>query len=110
MSTATRVARQDGYGRSTRFYEVDGLRLPSVTSILSAVAKPALIGWAAKTEREMVYAAVRRLIVDPDVKRDNFMRSLEAAVGKERAHSKELAKAATIGSEAHALIEWHFRR
>jgi PD-(D/E)XK nuclease superfamily protein len=111
MSTAAakRVPRDDGYGRSTRFYEIDGQKLPSVTAILGAVNKPALIPWAAKQEREMVYSAVRSLINDVEVKRGNFMLSLEYAVGREKAHSKELSKAATIGSEAHSRIEWHLR-
>jgi hypothetical protein len=107
---ARRVPRDDGYGRSTRFYQVEGQKYPSVTAILGAVNKPALIPWAAKQEREMLYSAVRSLIADADVKRGNFMLSLEAAVGREKAHSKALAKAATIGSEAHSRIEWLLRR
>lgn len=110
VTTANRVSRADGYGRFTRFYDIDGEKLPSVTAILGAVAKPALIPWAAKQEREMVFAAVRRLLPDPAVKRDNFMLSLESAVGQEKAHSKALAAAGTIGSEAHELIEWNLRR
>jgi hypothetical protein len=110
MATAQRVARNDGYGRSSRFYDVAGTRLPSVTTILTAVNKPALIPWAAKQEREMVYAAVRKLIADTDVKRVNFMLSLESAVGREKAHSKLLAAAGTIGTEAHSLIDWTLRK
>ena len=107
---AKQVSRNDGYGRSTRFYEVDGKRLPSVTSILSAVNKPALVPWAAKQEREMVYAAVQKMISDPGVTRINFMRSLDAAVGHEKAHSKLMSKAGDIGSECHGLIEWNMRK
>lgn len=112
MATAAvkRVPRDDGYGRSTRFYQVDGQKLPSVTAILQAVNKPALIPWAAKQEREMVYAAIRRVIADQEVKRSGFMLSLESAVGQEKAHVKELAKAGTIGSEAHSMIEWSLRK
>lgn len=106
-ATAQRVSRNDGYGRSTRFYNIDGQKLPSVTAILGAVNKPALVNWAAKTEREMVYAAIRKLIEDSDVTRKNFMPSLDAAVGREKAHSKALAAAGTIGTECHGLIEWH---
>ena len=110
MATPARVARPDGFGKYTRFYDVDGQHLPSVTSILQAVAKPALVPWAAKQERELVYSAVRRLIGNPEVKRENFMASLELAVGQEKAHVRETQKALTIGSECHALIEWHLRR
>lgn len=110
MATAVRVVRNDGYGRSSRFYEVGGKKLPSVTTILSAVNKPALVPWAAKQEREMVYAGVRAILKDPEVRRENFIRSLEYAIGKEKAHSKALSKAATLGSEAHSLIEWNLRK
>lgn len=110
MATPERIARADGYGRFSRFYEVDGSPLPSVTSILTVVAKPALIPWAAKQEREMVYSAVRRLIADPEVKRETFMASLDLAVGREKAHVKAMSKALTIGSECHGLIEWHLRK
>jgi hypothetical protein len=109
-TTAMRIARDDGWGRSTRFYDVDGQRLPSVTSVLGVVAKPALIPWAAKQERELVYSAVRRLLADPEVKRDNFMASLDLAVGHEKAHVKELARALTIGTECHSMIEWSMRK
>ena len=110
MATPARVSRADGFGKYTRFYDVDGQHFPSVTSILQAVAKPALVPWAAKQERELVYSAVRRLISNPEVKRENFMASLELAVGQEKAHVRETQKALTIGSECHALIEWHLRR
>lgn len=110
MATPERIARDDGYGRFSRFYDVDGQQFPSVTSILSAVAKPALVPWAAKQERELVYSAVRRLISNPEVKRENFMASLDIAVGREKAHVKAAAKATTIGGECHSLIEWHLRQ
>lgn len=109
-TTPTRIARADGFGHSSRFYDVDGQHLPSVTTILEACAKPALVPWAAKQERELVYSAVRRLIANPGVGRANFMASLETAVGHEKAHVKAMSKARTIGSEAHGLIEWHIRR
>jgi hypothetical protein len=31
-----------------RFYEVDDIKLPSVTSILKVISKPALVPWASK--------------------------------------------------------------
>ena len=66
--TSTRASRDDGYGRSTRFYTLpDGeTSYPSVTSILSAVNKPALVPWAAKVEREAVMGAAGNRIVQLD--------------------------------------------
>lgn len=111
---AQRVSRDDGYGRSTRFYNVEGVQYPSVTSILSAVAKPALVPWAAKTEREAVLRAAADLwedlpIVSPRLSRSAYLSTLERRVGKEKAHAKASAKAMDIGSEAHGRIEWQLR-
>ena len=39
---------------SGRFYQVDDETYPSVTHILSCIGKPALINWAANTERTLV--------------------------------------------------------
>ena len=113
--TATRVSRDDGYGRSTRLYETpDGGRYPSVTSILQAVNKPALVNWAAKTEREMVVRAAADLwddlpVTTPKMSRMAYLATLDKRIGSAKAHTKLLAKAGDIGSEAHALIEWTLR-
>jgi len=42
------VPRRDGY------YHLDGRKYPSVTTILQVLAKPALVGWAAKTAASLV--------------------------------------------------------
>jgi hypothetical protein len=110
-----RYQRDDGYGRSTRFYEVEGEKLPSVTAILQAVAKPALVGWAAKQEREMVIRAATQLYEDlpalaPKMNRMAYENTLQERVGKTKAYQRELSKASDIGTECHALIEWNLRR
>lgn len=111
------LKRLDGM-RGGRYYETpEGERLPSVTNILSVIAKPALINWAAKTEREMVIEAAANLYLDlprdpkvPPMKRDAFVRTLEQRIGAEKAHSRISKKAADLGSQAHKLIEWNLRR
>lgn len=114
-ATAKRVSRADGYGRFTRFYETpDGGRYPSVTAILGAINKPALVNWAAKTEREMVLRAAGDLwedlpVTTPKMSKAGYLATLDGRIGKVKAHTKELAKATDIGSEAHALIEWTLR-
>jgi hypothetical protein len=115
MATANRVSRDDGWGRSTRFYETpDGNRLPSVTSILGVIAKPALINWAAKREREMVIAAAADLFEDlpigPKMSRTAYLSTLDKRIGNTKAHTKELEKAGDIGTQAHAKIEWTLRK
>lgn len=98
-----------------RFYDIDGALLPSVTNILNCIGKPALIGWAAKTEREHclqaacdLYGDIRAGIKPMDVL--VYRSTLEARIGKQKAHQRELAKAGEIGTQVHALIEWNIRR
>jgi hypothetical protein len=110
-----RTTRDDGYGRSSRFYTVEGKQFPSVTSILQAVAKPALVNWAANTERDMVMRAACDLWEDVPVgtvkmSRMAYEETLRKRVGTTKAHAKELAKAGDLGSKVHALIEWNMRR
>lgn len=99
-----------------RFYEVDGELLPSVTNILGAVNKPALVNWAANTERASVTEAAADLYRDwaarpmrPQLSRNAYLATLSARLGQVKAHQKELAKAGDIGSECHRLIEWTMR-
>lgn len=102
--------------RSGRFYTLpDGTKLPSVTSILSSIAKLALVNWAAKTERDMVCQAAANLYEDlpvasPKMARAVYLSSLDARIGKQKAFQKELAKASEIGTQTHALIEWNLRK
>jgi hypothetical protein len=101
--------------RSGRHYTTpDGRMLPSVTTILTAIGKPALINWAAKVEREMVIEAAAALWEDVPVtkkmSRVAYIATLTERIGKTRAHQKALTKAGEIGSEAHALIEWNLRK
>jgi hypothetical protein len=99
-----------------RFYEVDGELLPSVTNILGAVAKPALVTWAANTERASVTEAAADLYGDwaarpmrPQLSRAAYLATLTARLGQVKAHQKELAKAGDIGGECHRLIEYAMR-
>jgi len=101
----------------SRHYETpDGEKYPSVTTILGAIGKPALINWAAKVERELVIEAAANLYIDspngntPKMNRTAYITSLRSRIGTTKAHQKELAKAAEIGSETHARIEWTIRK
>ena len=106
------VTRQDG--PSGRFYLVDGDPLPSVTHILSCLGKPALINWAANQERTLVMEASADLYKDvaklsKPLIRTAYLTTLQARVGKTKAHQRELAKASDIGTQVHHLIEWKLR-
>ncbi len=104
--------------RKGRTYTVDenGERLPSVTTILNVVAKPALINWAAKEERIMVgeaagqlYQELAETLRDP-LNPEEFTRRLDERLGDVKAHRKKLKEAADIGTSVHKRIEWEFRK
>lgn len=99
-----------------RFYEIDGQLLPSVTNILGAVAKPALVNWAANMERAAVSDAAADLYaqwaarpIRPHLPRAAYLSTLLVKLGQVKAHQKALAQAADIGGECHRLIEWTMR-
>jgi len=117
VSTApARVSRTDRYGKSSRFYRVEGKDLPSVTTVLQAINKPALLPWAAKLEREMALTAAaayhNELVAampEQPMPAPWFAATVTERLGKQYAHAKELKAAGDIGSEAHAMIEWTLR-
>jgi hypothetical protein len=102
-----------------RFYDEEtGKKYPSVTTIIGgAVAKPALIVWAANLERELVMDIASQLYEDlmPEVaalkppSRLKFITLLQDRLGKQKAHQKALEKAGDIGGQAHRFIEWKLR-
>ena len=108
------IVRHDG--PAGRFYRVGDRLLPSVTHILSAVSKPALMFWAANLERDTCLNAAADLhaewaaqIVPVQLPRAAYLATLTAKLGPAKAHQKALAKAGDIGTEAHQLVEWWLR-
>ena len=92
----------------TRYYQIDGAEkdLPSVTSYLSAIAKPALTFWSGKVERAMVadiakevYAAATDPL-DFNVKLDARLKQTKLAC------NTKLSDAGEIGTALHERIEW----
>ena len=104
-------------GAKGRLYRIGGVEYPSVTTILQVISKPALVAWSARVEREMVIAEAGKLYErcldeDGNVAPGSsaaFCLQLQERLGKEKAHTKELAKAGEIGSQVHALIEFTLR-
>jgi len=94
-----------------RFYKIDGREYPSVTTILSVISKPALGPWYAKEERRLFETAILEELAgahadQPDRVLDGILRRVEGLKAGDRAKQK----AGTVGTAAHALIEWHTRR
>jgi hypothetical protein len=95
--------------RAGRFYDLDGQKFPSVTTILSAIGKPALIAWSANIERDLVLKVSGEVYADSPAEKMStaaWITTVTNRLGKEKAHKKELEKAADIGSQVHALVEW----
>jgi hypothetical protein len=100
-----------------RFYTVNGIQLPSVTTILQAINKPALVPWAAKVEREAVTQAAADLymqwatqpVTRTPLPRSWYLTELLGKLGQVRAHEKTLAAAGDLGNQTHKLIEWTMR-
>lgn len=110
--TRTKPQRLDG--PSGRFYRVDDESYPSVTHILQVIGKPALINWAANQERTLVSEAAADLYEDlarleKPMPRTAYLCTLQARLGKVKAHKRELEKASEIGSQVHKLVEWKLR-
>jgi len=96
-----------------RYYESEGKKLPSVTTLLNIIAKPALVHWAAKIERELVFAAsveyYQELSGAGQESCQFYLQHLEQRVGKSRAHQRVLTEAGEIGNQAHARIEYELQ-
>jgi hypothetical protein len=85
---------------SERIYEINGKKLPSVTTILGCLSKPALVPWAAKETAEAFRALVSEAI-ENDLEID-----LDAMVGEaKKAHRKKKTEAADKGTAVHNAIE-----
>jgi hypothetical protein len=119
MATLTKTKITKTTNRSTRFYDITDAagvtqRYPSVTTILGAIAKPALVGWAAKEERTLVTEAAAALYADTTqlatpLPRPAYLLALEQRLGQTKAHVKALQQAADIGTQAHHAIEHTLR-
>jgi len=84
--------------------------LPSVTSILDVIAKPALGPWYAKQERRYFETAMLEVLSKPGARDPEFVLSaVVEAVGGVKAADREKQRAATIGTAIHAGIEWQLR-
>jgi hypothetical protein len=93
-----------------RFYTINGCQLPSVTTILDVIAKPALAPWYAKQERRYFETAMLEVLSRPGARDPEYVLAAVAdAVGGVKAADREKQRAATIGTAIHAGIEWQLR-
>jgi hypothetical protein len=84
----------------SRVYKINGINIPSVTTILSILAKPALVPWAAKMTAESYTSIIKKAVETGDA--FDFEAFEKAAKSAHRAKKKE---AADIGNLVHEAIE-----
>src|SRR5262249_18546103 len=97
-----------------RFYWINGRQLPSVTTILGIIAKPALGYWYAKEERRQLETALLDVLVlpgppDREAYKSFVLAQMASAITGVKAADRAREQAATIGTAVHAGIEWHLR-
>lgn len=102
----TLVKPKAKYDRA-RLYEIAGDTWPSVTTILDIIDKPGLMYWAANEERKAFETAMLGVLSGPHADQpDKVLDAVIAATKGAKAMEKAKTKAATIGTAAHAYIEW----
>lgn len=95
----------NSFNKEKHEYLIDGVRATGVTSVIGVLAKPALIGWAARMAVETLGKAIESYRIDDEnykftyEQRDTF---LEAA---KSAHAQKRDKAAEHGTDTHSLVE-----
>ena len=83
------------FNKEKHYYELDGKRLYGVTTILSVLAKPALIQWSANMAIDFIQVALNeKLELTPELLKD-----------ARNAHRKKKETAGDWGTEMHAWIE-----
>lgn len=92
------------FDREAHSYCIRGQVMPSVTTILKVLDKPALLMWASKMQQEADIEAAEAWL------RSEQRGTLAAALKPvSQAWRKKRDKAADAGTQAHALIEHHSR-
>lgn len=87
------------FDSNTHTYLINGKRATGITTIIGVLAKPALIGWAAKMACESAAGNIKA--------GTTYTRAELSAIFEEakNAHTAKKDSAATHGTTAHALVE-----
>jgi len=96
-----------------RWYEYEGKKNPSVTTLINIIAKPSLVFWSANQERILALEAAvdfyRELSGASEAAGKEYLKQLETRMGYKRAHQRLLEEAGDIGTQTHNRIEWELR-
>mgnify|MGYP001558319551 CR=1 FL=1 len=89
---------------SARFYDVPGIgRIPSVTTILQVISKPALMNWAAKQGTHKAKIIMDKLLRMAPALHDSMLGELGPEFFKDG--NAQATEAADYGTQAHGIIE-----
>lgn len=106
----TKGAPKAQYDRA-RMYTIATDTWPSVTTILDVIDKPGLMYWAANEERKAFETAMLQVLTGPLAHSpEAILEAVIKAVSGAKAMEKARTKAATIGTAAHAYIEWRTKQ
>lgn len=87
------------YRDSDHSYFLDGKRMTGCTTVLGVIAKPALIGWAARMAADYASANIN---ADTPYTEQELALIFEEA---KNAHTKKKEEGATAGTDTHTLVE-----
>lgn len=111
-----RITRIDDRWGEGRYYQIEGIepKLPSVTTVLNVISKPALIPWAKKVALESVRKAMLNNQGVFFTTREMDMLEFEAWTDKVFAEAKKepekvRSEAANFGTRLHALIDEYLK-
>lgn len=92
-------------GENARFYDAGEFKVPSVTTTLGILSKPALVPWAAKMTSDFISANMSE-IRDPKTTNERVEQILNKSKSAHRVSAKE---AAGVGTQVHEAIETYLR-
>ena len=93
--------------KSDRYYSTPIGELPSVTTVLSVIAKPALVGWSAKVTREFYQTALLDLLKKKTPLTEPIIYQIDEQA--KTCYKDVQTTAMDIGSRVHAKVEWYLK-
>lgn len=99
------------FNKEGHYYELDGKRLHGVTTVLGVIAKPMLIGWAAKQTAEWIRENATTYHEQPlgnEIKHGWVVweSDLQEAV---KAHTKKKEAGGAKGTDLHSIVEGYVK-
>lgn len=88
------------FNKEKHEYLIDGKKATGVTTIIGVLAKPALIGWAAKMTTGWI-----KENCEVEVEHGRYMVSLDELELAQGAHNRRKEEAGSHGTDTHALVE-----